>query len=179
MRLELEKKAKQSNVELKTYKPADGINKIPKDIEGFIAVGIFSDLELEYLQSITSNGVFIDTTPDPKHYDSVRPDMKQITNNAIDIFVEKGHDRIGFIGGTYHNPNTDADEMDLREKFFRRYLTEKSLLNDAYIYTHHGFSVDNGYHLMSQAINDLGEQLPTAFFVAADPIAAFNILNGI
>lgn len=171
MRSELENMAEQSNVELKTYKITGGINKIPKDIEGFIAVGAFSEKELEYLQGITSNGVFIDSTPDPEHYDSVRPDMRQITNHSIDVFIEKGHERIGFIGGTYHNPNTDEDEMDLREQLFRHYLEEKSLLNEDYVYRHRGFSVENGYHLMSRAINELGDNLPTAFFVAADPLA--------
>ena len=171
MRLEIEKSAKAFNVELTTYKITDGIDKIPSNIEGFIAVGTFSDKELEHFRSITSNGVFIDSTPDPNHYDSVRPDLVQITKNTIDYHIESGHEDIGFIGGTYHNPNTDEDEMDLREETFRSYMKEKGLLKDKYIFTQRGFSVDNGYRIMSSAIDKLGDQLPTAFFIAADPIA--------
>lgn len=171
MRLEIEKLSKKFNVELTTYKISDGIHNIPDNIEGFIAVGMFSDKELAYLRSITPNGVFIDTTPDPNHYDSVRPDLAQITRKTVDFLMEKGHSQIGFIGGTYHNPNTGEDEMDIRERTFRSYMTEKGLLNDEYVFSRRGFSVDSGYNLMTNAIGKLGDQLPTAFYIAADPIA--------
>ncbi|WP_078550074.1 LacI family DNA-binding transcriptional regulator [Litchfieldia alkalitelluris] len=171
MRIEIEKLAGIFNVEMLTYKISGGIRQIPDNIEGFIAVGTFSDKELAYLRSITSNGVFIDSSPDPHHYDSVRPDLAQITRTTIDFLVEKGHKEIGLIGGTYHNPNTDEDERDLRERVFRRYMEEKGLLKEEYIFSHRGFSVENGYFLMNKAIEKLGDKLPTAFFVAADPIA--------
>lgn len=171
MRMEIEKLARLFNVELLTYKISDGIQQIPDNIEGFIAVGSFSEKELTRLRSITPNGVFIDSTPDPNHYDSVRPDLPQITRRTIDFLIEKGHKEIGLIGGTYHNPNTDEDERDLRERVFRRYMEAKGLLKEEYIFTHRGFSVENGYYLMTKAIKELGENLPTAFFAAADPIA--------
>lgn len=171
MRLEVEKLASKFNIELTTYKITDGITKIPSEIEGFIAVGMFSDKELEYLRGITNNGVFLDTTPDPYHFDSVRPDLALLTVQTVDFLLEKGHKEIGLIGGTYHNPNTDEDEMDIREKIFREYMSKKGLLREEFIFCHRGFSVENGYYLMSKAIEQLGEQLPTAFFIAADPIA--------
>ncbi|TES53922.1 LacI family DNA-binding transcriptional regulator [Halalkalibacterium halodurans] len=171
MRLEIEKLAKAFNVELATYKISDGIEKIPDSIEGFIAVGTFSDEELAFLRKKTTNGVFIDSTPDPNHFDSVRPDLAQMTKQAIDFLIMKGHQQIGLIGGTYHNPNTDMDEMDIRERTFRQYLDEKQRLKEGFIFCRRGFSVDNGYHLMKQAIETLADDLPTAFFVAGDPIA--------
>lgn len=171
MREEVEKYAKLLNVELTTYKISKGIEQIPKDIEGFIAIGGFSKDELNYLSKITLNGVFIDSTPNPNYFDSVRPDLATITMNAIDYFIAKGHNQIGFIGGTYHDPDTDMEKMDLRERKFREYMREKDLLNEQFIYCNPGFSVNNGYQLMNKAIDQLGEDLPTAFLVAADPIA--------
>ncbi|KOO50700.1 LacI family DNA-binding transcriptional regulator [Priestia koreensis] len=171
MRLEIEKLARKYNVELTTYKIADGIEKIPDNIEGFIAVGIFSDQELAHLHSLTPNGVFVDSTPDAYSFDSVRPDLAQTTIRTIKYLMEKGHTEIGFIGGTYHNPNTDLDEMDIRERTFRTYMSSKDKLNDAYIFCRRGFSVENGVYLMNQALDTLGDKLPTAFFIAADPIA--------
>jgi LacI family transcriptional regulator len=50
-------------------------------------------------------------------------------------------------------------------------MEEKGLLKESYIYRRRGFSVDNGYYLMTKAIKELGDDLPTAFFIAADPIA--------
>jgi LacI family transcriptional regulator len=171
MRIEVEKMARLFNVELITYKISDGIHQIPDSIEGFIAVGTFSGKELAHLRSITSNGVFLDTSPDPNHFDSVRPDLPQITRRTVDFLMEKGHTEIGFIGGTYHNPNSDKDEMDLRERVFRRYMEKQGLLKEQFVFHRRGFSVDTGYNLMKQAIEQLGDQLPTAFFIAADPIA--------
>lgn len=171
MRIEIENMAKLSNVELTTYKIEGGIRQIPDNIEGFIAVGTFSDKEIAHLRKLTPHGVFIDSTPDPEHFDSVKPDLAQITRKTIDFLIQKGHHDIGFIGGTYHNPNTDGDEMDIREQTFRDYMEKKGLLQDRYVYCHRGFSVDNGYQLMTNAIEELGDKLPTAFFIAADPIA--------
>lgn len=170
MRLEIEKLARKFNIELTTYKITGGIQEIPDNIEGFIGVGTFSEKELAYLRNITPNGVFIDSTPDD-HYDSVRPDLAQITRKTVNYLMNKGHENIGFIGGTYHNPNTDKDEMDIREKTFRAYMEEKGLLKDEFIFIHRGFSVENGYNLMTEAIKTLGDRLPTAFYIAADPIA--------
>lgn len=171
IRIETEKLAKKFNVEFTTYKISDGINRIPNDIEGFIAVGTFSDKERAYLRNITANGVFIDSSPEPNYFDSVSPDLAQITRNAIDFLIDKGHKDIGFIGGTYHIPNDDVEVMESRERVFRSYMQEKELFQEQFVFCHQGFSVDNGYYLMTKAIKQLGEQLPTAFFIAADPIA--------
>lgn len=171
MRVEVERWAEKYNIELTIYKISGGIEQIPRDIEGFIAIGGFSNEELDYLRNITLCGVFIDSTPDPDHFDSVRPDLIRVTVKAIDYFLSKGHKEIGFIGGTYHDPNTDTELMDIRERKFRRYMDEKQILKEEYIFTNRGFSVENGYKLMKQAILKLGDQLPTAFFIASDPIA--------
>ncbi|KMK74817.1 LacI family DNA-binding transcriptional regulator [Alkalihalobacillus pseudalcaliphilus] len=171
MRLEVEELAKQFNVELSIYKKTGGIEQIPSTIEGFIAIGTFSNDEVEVLRSITLKGVFIDAIEEVRGYDFVRADLEQITIQAVDYFLEQGHRSIGFIGGTYYNPNNKRDEMDIREKAFRRYLKEKEILDENMIYQNRGFSVSNGYQLMLNAIEQLGEQLPSAFFIAADPIA--------
>lgn len=179
MRVEIEKKARENNIELTTYKLEGGIEKIPLDIDGFIAVGSFMNRELEYLRELTPHGVFIDSTPDPAYYDSVRPDLAQITRQAVEVLIEQGHQKIGFIGGTYHNQDADIEEMDGRERAFRQAMEERQLLREEFIFCRRGFSVDNGYYLMNQAVQQLGEELPTAFYVAADPIAVgcLQVLN--
>jgi LacI family transcriptional regulator len=182
MRLELEKNAINHNIELHLFKHEDGINSIPNDISGFIAVGAFSTEEIQKLRRKTKKGVFIDTNPVPDLYDAVLPDTVRITKKAIDYFVEKGHQKIGFIGGTYHNPDTNEDEMDIREITFRTYMKELGIHDDRYIFGERHFSVNDGYTVTKKVIEDLKEELPTAFFIASDPIAvgslqAFNEYN--
>ena len=79
MRLKIEKYANENNMELVTIKKESGISKIPKDINGFIAIGSFSEKEISKLLKITKNGVFIDSNPAPDYYDSVQPNTPLIT----------------------------------------------------------------------------------------------------
>ncbi|WP_410769686.1 LacI family DNA-binding transcriptional regulator [Fontibacillus sp. BL9] len=171
IRLEIENQAAERNIEITTYKISDGIQAIHPDIEGFIAVGRFSTKELDYLHTLTPNGVFIDSVPDPDHYDAVKPDLRWITRKAIDFHLSKGHRNIGFVGGIDIDPDTKYEKMDVREESFRDYMDKLNLLNEEYIFTGKHFSVNDGYELMLRAIDGLGPNLPTAFFVAADPIA--------
>ena len=171
MRLKIEKYANENNMELVTIKKESGINKIPKDINGFIAIGSFSEKEISKLLKITKNGVFIDSNPAPDYYDSVQPNTPLITKKAIDYFIKNGHSNIGFIGGTFHNPNTDLEEKDIREVAFRYYMQKLGYLNEDNIFIEQNFSVDSGYKSAKKAIENLKDKLPTAFFVASDPIA--------
>ena len=171
MRLEIEKYANENNMELVIVKEQDGIDKIPNDINGFIAIGGFSKEEISNIKSITENGVFIDSNPDPDSFDSVQPNICRITQKAIDYFIKNDHTNIGFIGGTYHNPNTNLEEQDLREVEFRNYMLKLGLLNEDNIFIEKHFSVDSGYKSAKKAIDKLKDNLPTAFFVASDPIA--------
>ena len=171
MRLKIEKYANENNMELVTIKKESGISKIPKDINGFIAIGSFSEKEISKLLKITKNGVFIDSNPAPDYYDSVQPNTPLITKKAIDYFIKNGHSNIGFIGGTFHNPNTDLEEKDIREISFRYYMQKIGYFNEDNIFIEPNFSVDSGYKSAKKAIENLKDKLPTAFFVASDPIA--------
>lgn len=170
IRLEIKKIAKQNNLDLTVYKVGDGIEKIPKNINGFIAVGAFSEKELGYLKELTANGVFLDTSP---HYsfDSVKPNILSMTETTIDFFTKKGHKDIGFIGGVYHDPNTNQDLMDIREYEFRKYAKKRNIYREEFIFGEGKFSVENGYKLTEKAIHQLGEKLPTALFIASDALA--------
>lgn len=171
MRNEIRKEATKFNIDITRYSIEQGIKAIPKSIQGFIAVGNFTTEELVYLKSVTENGVFIDTSPDTTRYDSVRPDLYEITDQAIGYFVEQGHEKIGFIGGTSVDRDTDRDFPDLRENEFRAKMQRVDLLEENYIYTKRGFTFLTGVELMEKAIVELGDNMPTAFFVASDAIA--------
>lgn len=171
MREEITTQAKKNNFNITMYTIEDGIKSVPKDINGFIGVGGFTEEELDYLHEITECGVFIDTTPDMLHYDSVRPDLYQTVDRAVDLFIESGHTNIGFIGGTFHDRNLKRSTMDVRERRFRNQLAQRGLLKEKYIFVQPGFTFKTGIELMKQAITTLKDDLPSAFLIAADPIA--------
>ena len=103
MRTELIRQADKQNVSVTVFKRSQGIEMIPQDINGFIAVGSFNNKEITYLETLTENGVFLDSSPYSDIYDAVRPDLDYITRKAVRFFKEKGHKEIGFVGGTYVN----------------------------------------------------------------------------
>jgi LacI family transcriptional regulator len=53
---------------------------------------------------------------------------------------------------------------------FKRFLSDKGLANEAYMYAG-TFSAGDGHSLMKKAIAEHGDNLPTAFFAGNDSIA--------
>lgn len=174
--------ASKKNMQVTFYHDLKDFKDVNQDIDGFIAVGSFKKEFLYMLNSFSKNSVFIDTNPQPSLFNSVQPDLQDITIQAIDAFRQNHFTKIGFIGGRYYNPDTGKSEPDEREKYFRHYLTDLHLLNEDYIYSDGHFSVNTGYKLGNLVATRLSNNLPDGFFIASDPIAvgvlqAFNEHN--
>lgn len=170
-------KAQEYNVKLKIFTKEDGIEAICKPVTAFLAIGWFNRKELDYLASVSANGIFIDTSPDEKRFDSVRPNLDSIVTQIVDYFVEKGHKEIGFIGGSDRNVDTQAKAMDVREWSFRGSVQYHQCMKEAHIHIVEKFSVKEGYRI-GKEIAEQGN-LPTAFCIASDTLAigvlqAFN-----
>lgn len=179
IRIELEKLAKERNIKLIRYNKADGIKTVSKTSKAFIGIGWFTQEEINYLKKITPHGIFIDTSPDESNYDSVRPNLDSIVTQIVDYFIEKGHKNLGFIGGTDFDIITGKPVMDVREWSFRESAKYYSCLEEKNIFITNQFSVEEGYRLGMKAIEELGENMPTAFCMASDTLSvgalqAFN-----
>jgi LacI family transcriptional regulator len=140
------------------------------EIHGVIAIGKFSQKEAEEIRQVTENIVFVDCSPDEDLFDSVVSNFEKATINVIDYFLNHGHEKIGYIGGRESYKDYTSDIADPREFTFKSYLLQKQLYNETFIYIG-SFSVNDGYKLMKQAIEEHGENLPSAFFVGNDSIA--------
>lgn len=147
------------------------INEIKAaEIEGIIAVGKFSQGQVKDLTAINPNVVFVDHSPDDEKYDAIVIDFEKATKKIIDYFLNTSHEKIGFIGGHEQLKGEEEPLIDQREITFASYMKEKGLYDDRYVFVG-SFSVDDGYRLMKQAIEELGDDLPTAFFTASDVMA--------
>ncbi|MDR0886490.1 MAG: LacI family DNA-binding transcriptional regulator [Clostridiales Family XIII bacterium] len=179
LRRSLEKYSKLNNMEIVIVKHEDGIDSIPVGVSGFIGVGSFSSKEAKQLKSILPKGVFLEINPEQDLFDTVKPDTDRMTKKAIDCFLDNNYKNIGFIGGSFHNPDADNDEVDSREAVFRCYLESKNILQEKYIYSGGKFAVSQGYELTLRLIDELKDDLPDAVLIASDTIAvgalqAFN-----
>ncbi|MGE6256557.1 LacI family DNA-binding transcriptional regulator [Heyndrickxia sporothermodurans] len=141
-----------------------------EDLQGIIAIGKFSLKQVKDLSAITNNIVFVDSSPDEDQFDSIVINFEKASEKILQYFIEKGHKNIGFIGGREIYKDATAKIEDPREQFFKKYMKSKDLLKERYMYIG-SFSVGSGHNLMRKAIEEHGENLPTAFFAANDSIA--------
>ncbi|MBC1273616.1 LacI family DNA-binding transcriptional regulator [Listeria booriae] len=140
------------------------------NVEGIIAIGKFSQAQIAALTDWNANICFVDSDQSVLKYDSVVVDFQQATVSVLDYFIAKGHRNIGFIAGEEQFSDESANIIDTRWLAFRDYMKRKGLYEKKFCFSGK-FSVKTGYELMTKAINELGEDLPTAFFVANDSLA--------
>ena len=169
VREEVIKPAKKMNIRLQIYDRRDGMSVIPRDLNAFIAVGWLTRKEINQLYKICPRGVFIGTSPDEKLFDAVRPNMDSFVTQMVDYFVEKGHKKIGFIGGSDRNIDTGKPSMDIREWSFRQSVAYYHCLEEEYILISEKFTVDEGYRMGKELLKK--SSLPTALCIASDTLA--------
>lgn len=169
VREEVIKQAKKMNIRLQIYDRRDGMSVIPRDLNAFIAVGWLTCKEINQLYKICPRGVFIGTSPDEKLFDAVRPNMDSFVTQMVDYFVEKGHKKIGFIGGSDRNIDTGKPSMDIREWSFRQSVAYYHCLEEEYILISEKFTVDEGYRMGKELLKK--SSLPTALCIASDTLA--------
>lgn len=169
VRKEVIKQAKKMNIRLQIYDRRDGMSVIPRDLNAFIAVGWLTRKEINQLYKICPRGVFIGTSPDEKLFDAVRPNMDSFVTQMVDYFVEKGHKKIGFIGGSDRNIDTGKPSMDIREWSFRQSVAYYHCLEEEYILISEKFTVDEGYRMGKELLKK--SSLPTALCIASDTLA--------
>ena len=169
VREEVIKQAKKMNIRLQIYDRRDGMSVIPRDLNAFIAVGWLTRKEINQLYKICPRGVFIGTSPDGKLFDAVRPNMDSFVTQMVDYFVEKGHKKIGFIGGSDRNIDTGKPSMDIREWSFRQSVAYYHCLEEEYILISEKFTVDEGYRMGKELLKK--SSLPTALCIASDTLA--------
>ena len=169
VREEVIKQAKKMNIRLQIYDRRDGMSVIPRDLNAFIAVGWLTRKEINQLYKICPRGVFIGTSPDEKLFDAVRPNMDSFVTQMVDYFAEKGHKKIGFIGGGDRNIDTGKPSMDIREWSFRQSVAYYHCLEEEYILISEKFTVDEGYRMGKELLKK--SSLPTALCIASDTLA--------
>jgi len=170
IRLGVENQCRQHGIQLDKFFQDNYEELKEADILGLIAIGKFSKKQVGELLKITKNIVFVDTSPDEERFDSIVIDFERATIKVLDYFIKKGHEKIGYIGGREVFKDKTSIIEDPRELTFKRYLTDKGLANEAFMYAG-TFSAGDGHGLMKKAIAEHGDNLPTAFFAGNDSIA--------
>lgn len=170
IRLGIEQRCKEIGMSPEVYF-FNNIKEIKaSEIEGIIAVGKFGDQQVKELTTINPMVVFVDYSPNEDKYDAIVIDFERATKKIIDFFLSTDHSEIGFIGGQELLKGQPNPIEDLREKTFQSYMEAHKIYDERFVYVG-PFSVEDGYNLMQRAIEELGDDLPSAFFVSSDVMA--------
>ncbi|WP_053984266.1 LacI family DNA-binding transcriptional regulator [Niameybacter massiliensis] len=138
--------------------------------DGLIILGKFSQEHIDRFTTYSQNIVFIHSNEQYFAHDSVVVDFADVTEHVLHHIIEKGHKKIGFIGGHEVIPYTNTALDDTRETTFKDYLTKINLYNPNYVRIGQ-FNFHSGYILMKDLIITNKEELPTCIFAASDTLA--------
>ncbi|HAZ37464.1 MAG TPA: LacI family transcriptional regulator [Clostridiaceae bacterium] len=166
----VEKECDFANIDFYKISKANGkysTNKLT-NIDGLIAIGKFSDNEIEDLCSYTNNIVFLDSSPREKTFDSVTINVRLGITEALQYLINLGHTKIGYVGGIVTGDHKEV-AVDNRKQTFTDLMKSYNLYNPDYVYMGNKISYNEGYNIINQAIKSI--DIPTAFFIANDTMA--------
>lgn len=137
--------------------------------EGIIAIGKYSNEEIHQLEQINNNLLFVDSNTLAFGHSCVVPDINDSVIEVLNYFIQHNLPHIGLLAGEETTSDGQKKIIDQRFTTFKSYLTELGLYNPRNVYIGE-FTAESGYDMMKQAVQDLGKELPHAFFVANDSI---------
>lgn len=169
IRIGLERQAQELGYEIIRIFSKDDWS-LMKEADGIIALGKFSPKTIQDLESYGKPLIFVDSNTLYLGHSCVTTDLEDSVIMVLDHFLEKGHEEIGLLVAQEQTADAIPLLMDPRQRTFQQYLTAKGLYQERFVAVGE-FSTESGYQLMEQLIQDLGKELPTAFFMASDALA--------
>ncbi|KAE9562398.1 LacI family DNA-binding transcriptional regulator [Companilactobacillus paralimentarius] len=145
------------------------IEEIPNDTDGIIAVGKFSQEQVQTMTLICPNIVFIDDDQFSKGFDSVLTDFKYGIEKVVNYFVDQSIEDIGLIYGEETSTDNQRTIPDLRFDSFKSAMEKHNLFDPQNCFKG-DFTKDSGYLQMTKALDK--ENFPHAFFITNDLMAA-------
>jgi len=149
----------------------NNLQELSADIDAVIAVGKFSPQQVADMAAATDNLVFVDDDQFDAGFDSVVTDFRLATEKVVEYFWQRDLHEIGFIHGSEMTTDHQLSVVDRRMLGFRSAMERRHAFDPKLVFKG-DYTSESGFKMMQKAIRTLGEQLPTAFFVANDPMAA-------
>lgn len=169
IRTGVEKRAQELGYDILRFFQDEPI-QLGQEVAGLIAIGKYSQTQIKELETYRNAIVFVDSDTLTAGHSCVTTDFEHAVTSVIDYFLAKGINKIGMIAGQEKTADNAELLNDPRLKIFKTYAYEKNILDDQIIFKGE-FSSQSGYQLMKNAIKDLKENLPAAFFIANDTLA--------
>lgn len=136
-------------------------------VNGIIALGHFTEEEVEFLKRQTCFLLFLDSNQSGYQYDRIIIDHNEGTKDMLRYFMnEKGYSSIGYIGGYYESENVVIGRT--RSNSFRE-LLQKDNLYHSEDFLIGDMTRESGYQLAMKLMEN--SRLPEAILIGNDEIA--------
>lgn len=140
------------------------VQLLPAPLDGVIAIGIFTPQQIESLRGFSENVVFLDSSPDEAHCDSVVINYRLGIEQGLDHLFALGHRQIGFIGPATKLDDWKRPAPELRRQLFIHFMSERNAFDSRFLIDVPTNAADTvaavGRHLRE------GRPMPTAFLTA-------------
>lgn len=165
----IEEKATTLGYQVIRFFQKDSLEKV-STCDGVLALGKFSAAQIEQLGQLNQQIIFVDCDTLAQGYSCVVPDFTNGVATVLNHFQQTGLSRIGMLAGEEQTSDQEESLLDPRFLAFKKLLTAKNDYHSRYVYVG-DFTRESGYQMMSQALTELGDDLPEAFFMANDSLA--------
>jgi LacI family transcriptional regulator len=138
-----------------------------KGVDGLICIGKFSKKEVDELQKVCENLLFLDMDMDRPRITTVTMDFNEAVTGALEYLTGLGHNKIAFLGGQEYVGDKEPID-DERKQAYVSYMKRNKLDYSNYL-CEGSFTTASGYEMMEQLLQQ--DELPTAVFTASDALA--------
>ena len=138
-------------------------------LDGIVAIGRFTQGEIEDFHRYTGNIVFLDSSPDEEKYCSIVPNYQLAVRQVLDCFWRNGYERIAYLGSVYTFGATKQLSVDQRFYYYKNSLLARECY-DADLVIDCEMNSAGSYAAMKTFLES-GKRPPDAIFAASDVVA--------
>lgn len=135
-------------------------------VDGIIALGSFSEEELDFLQRQSYALLFVNSNKNSYQYDRVIIDHDVGVHQMVAYCLEQQYPSVGFVSGYYQSENIVICQT--RNAAFRRILAEHGCYDERYCSVGE-ITAESGYAQALQLLDE--ERMPRALLCGTDEIA--------
>lgn len=138
-------------------------------LDGIVAIGRFTQGEIEDFHCYTENVVFLDSSPDEEKYCSIVPNYHLAVRQILNCFWTHGYERVAYLGSVYTFGAKKELSMDPRFYYYKNSLLERGYFDESLVLDCE-MNSRSSYAVMREYLEQ-GKQLPEAIFAASDVVA--------
>lgn len=138
-------------------------------MDGIVAIGRFTQGEIEDFHRYTENVVFLDSNPDPERYYSIVPNYHLAVRQVLQCLWKHGYERVAYLGSVYTFGPKKELTMDPRFYYYKNSLRERGCFSEDLVLDCEMNSASS-YAVICKYLSE-GRKLPGAIFAASDVVA--------